>query len=135
MAADASRRSKCLEPLYRQKIPKPSGRGLRRELQGPQGSGIQKSQGRGHQLLALLNYAVAPPLGTAEHQAGTARRMPLPCSPTSPQTHSVWGGVIEVGVDGWGSAWKERLPFQQKIRTWGEGKVSCSGPQETWVET
>lgn len=52
----ASRSSKCREPLYRQKIPKPSGRGLRRELQDPQGSRIQKSQGRGHQLLALLSY-------------------------------------------------------------------------------
>lgn len=39
-----------------------------------------------------------------------------------------------MGVDGWGSAWREWLPFQQKIRAWGEGKVFCFSPQKTWVE-
>lgn len=39
-----------------------------------------------------------------------------------------------MGVDGWGSAWREWLLFQQNTLACGEGKVFCFGPQETWVE-
>lgn len=60
--------------------------------------------------------------------------MPLRGSPASPGSHSVWGGVLEVGVDEWGSAWREWLLFKQKIRACGEGKVFYFGLQETWVE-
>lgn len=107
----ASPRAPCALSPYIDKIPKPIRRGLGRALRGPPRSGDPEVAGP------------TPPAASAvlvrapqdSEWAGPARPAPPRCSPESSLTYSILGGVLAVGLDGWGSAWREWQLFLKKI--------------------
>lgn len=110
----------CREPLYRQKSPSREGAGSGGSYEVPE---VRGSRGR---RVHATNSPAGATLVRARQDVKRARQASAPAHLS--QTHSIPGGVLAVGVDGWGSARREWLLSQQKTRAWEEGKVFCFGP-------